>query len=101
MNSVRKKNEVILLVGASEAFNAVNRKTFLHNIDIIFPPIAKYIPNCYNLPYRLFITSGREIQSTKGAPQDDPNAMAIYAIAIIPLVPMMANITRQDIHLQK
>ena len=36
-------SEAILLVDASNAFNSVNRKTFLHNIGIICPPPAKFV----------------------------------------------------------
>ena len=91
-----EESEAILLVDESRAFNSVNRKAFLHNIGIICPPIAKYVRNCYNLPSRLFIIGGREIQSTEGATKDYPIAMEIYAIAIIPLILMIVDITRQD-----
>ena len=36
-----EESEAILLVDASNAFTSVNRKTVLHNIEIICPPIAK------------------------------------------------------------
>ena len=36
-----KQTEAVLLVDAPNAFNAVNRKAFLHNINIICPSIAK------------------------------------------------------------
>ena len=88
--------EAILLVDASNAFNSVNRKTFLHNIGIICPPLAKFVRNCYNLPSQLFIIGGGETQSTEGTTQGNPTAMAIYTIAIIPLIPMIVNITHQD-----
>ena len=55
----------ILLVDASIAFNSVNRKTFLHNVGIISPPLAKFVRNCYNLPSQLIIIVGREIRSTE------------------------------------
>ena len=72
----------------------VSRKTFQHNIGIICPHIERCVRNCYNLPYRLFITGGGEIQYNKGTAQGDSNTMAIYAIAIIPLIPTIVDITR-------
>ena len=91
-----EESEAILLVDASNAFNSVNRKTFLHNIRIICPPIARYSRNCYNLPCRLFIIGGGEIQFTEGTTQRSPTAVTVYAIAIIPLILMIVNITHQD-----
>ena len=89
-------SEIILLVDASNAFNSVNRKTFLHNVGIICPPLAKFVQNCYTLPSRFFIIGGGEIQSTEGKTQGDPTAMAIYAMAIIPLILMIVDITHQN-----
>ena len=42
------KSEAILLVDPSNAFNPVNRKTFLHNIGITCLPRAKFVRNCYS-----------------------------------------------------
>ena len=55
----------ILLVDASIAFNSVNRKTFLHNVRIISPPLAKFVRNFHNLPSQLFIIGGAEIRSSE------------------------------------
>ena len=74
---------------ASNAFNSINRNAFLHNITIICPPLARYVRNCYYANTRLFIIGGGEIQSMEGTTQGDPTAMAIYAIAIIPLILML------------
>ena len=43
MNNISqgKQTEAVLLIDAPNAFNAVNRKAFLHNINIICPSIAK------------------------------------------------------------
>ena len=43
-----------------------------------------------------FIIDGREIGSSEGTTQDNPTAMAIYSIAIIPLILMIVDITCQD-----
>ena len=79
----------VLLVDASNAFNSINMNAFLHNIIIIFPPLARYSRNCYYVDTWLFIVGGCEIQSMEGTTQDDPTSMAIYTMAIIPLALML------------
>jgi hypothetical protein len=86
--------EAVLLVDASNAFNSVNRQTFLHNINIICPVLAKFVRNCYSHNARLFIVGGGEIRSNEGTTQGDPAAMAIYAIAIIPLILMLVDMSK-------
>ena len=54
--------EAVLLVDASNAFNSINRNTFLDNVEIIRPSITRYVKNCYSLSIRLFIIGGGEIQ---------------------------------------
>ena len=46
-------SEAVPLIDASNAFNAVNRKLFLHNVSVICPEIAVFVRNCYSLPSRL------------------------------------------------
>ena len=75
--------------------NMQNRKVFLHNISVVCPAIAIYVKNCYSSPSRLFIIGGCEIKSSEGTTQGDPIAMAVYAIAIIPLMLMILEITNQ------
>ena len=84
-----QSSEAVFLADCSNAFNTINRNAFLHNITIICPPLARYVRNCYYANTRLFIIGGGEIQSMEGTTQGDPTAMAIYAIAIIPLILML------------
>ena len=79
------QTEAVLLVDAINAFNAVNCKAFLHNINIICPSIATFVHNCYSRPSRLLVIGGAEIALSEGTTQGDPVAMAVYAIAIITL----------------
>ena len=85
----------VLLIDASNAFNSVNREAFLHNVAVICPPIATYVNNCYKIPSRLFVIGGRELLSSEGTTQGDPIAMAVYAIAVIPLMLMLLQITNR------
>ena len=88
-----KTCEAVLLVDASNAFNSINRNVFLHNVTIIRPAIAIYVKNCCSLYSRLFIIEGNETRSCEGTTQGDPIAMAVYAIAIIPMILMIVGIT--------
>ena len=82
----QEETEAVMLVDASNAFNSINRKAFLHNVRIICPSIATFTINCYSSPSRLFVVGGTEISSAEGTTQGDPIAMFIYAIAVIPLI---------------
>ena len=97
MNQIfnEEDSEAVLLIDASNAFNAVNRKLFLHNVSVICPEIAVFVRNYYSLPSRLFIIGGSELKSCEGKTQGDPAAMAIYAIAIIPLLLMLVDQAEQ------
>ena len=88
-------SEAVLLIDASNACNAVNRKLFLHNVSVICPEIAVFVRNCYLLPWRLFIIGGSELKSCEGKTQGYPAAMATYAIAIIPLLLMLVDQVEQ------
>ena len=78
--------DAVLLIDASNAFNALNRAAALHNIRVLCPVIAVYAINTYRHSARLFITGGKEIVSAEGTTQGDPLAMALYALSIQPLI---------------
>ena len=42
-----EETEAVLLVDVANAFNAVNCKALLHNINIVCPSIATFVHNCY------------------------------------------------------
>ena len=90
-----QSTEAVLLVDASNAFNSVNRSVFLHNIAIICPAISTYVSNCYMMPSRLFVIGGYELKSSEGTTQGDPIAMAVYAMAVIPLLLMLLEIVTE------
>ena len=57
--------DAVLLIDASNAFNALNRAAALHNIRILCPIIAIYAINTYRQPARLFVIGGQEIVSRR------------------------------------
>ena len=64
----------------------------MHNINIICPSSSTFFYNCYSRPSRLFVIGGVEIVLSEGTTQGDSVAMAVYVIAIIPLLLMILEI---------
>ena len=62
-----EENHGILKIDASNAFNRINRAVVQHNMNILCLDFATYVYNCYQIPVRLFILGGKELQSTKVA----------------------------------
>ena len=85
------ETEATLLVDAMNAFNAINRQATLHNIRIICPAISTVLNNTYRAPVRLFVMGEGEVVSTEGITQGDPLAMAMYALAVTPLIHRLRN----------
>ena len=65
----------VIQVDANNAFNTINRKMFLQNINIICPEISTFITNCYQKPARLFVVGGIEILSQEGTTQQQCMSM--------------------------
>ena len=42
--------KAILLIDTENAFNSINQKVMLHNLNFICPIITTYITNCYIKP---------------------------------------------------
>ena len=83
--------EALLLVDATNAFNALNCQVALHNIS---PPIATILINSYRSPNELFV-NGDIILSQEGTIQGDPLAMPMYGLATIPLIRRLDGLCKQ------
>ena len=83
--------EGCLLVDASNAFNSLNRRAALHNVSILCPPLSSILINTYRAPVRMIVVGSGEISSTEGTTQGDPLAMAMYALAVVPLIHKLRN----------
>ena len=77
--------EAILLVDASNAFNNLSRKTALINIQHMCPSLATILINTYRKDPEFYI-KGEAILSAEGTTQGDPLAMAMFALAMVPLI---------------
>ena len=47
------ETDAVVLIDASNAFNALNRAAALHNIRVVFPTQVTYAINTYRQPERL------------------------------------------------
>ena len=74
--------EAILIVDAKNAFNTLNRKAMLHNINIICPSVSTYVNNTYKDDPKLILSQGEILLSREGTTQGDPIAMAVYALGL-------------------
>ena len=78
-------SEGVLLVDASNAFNSLNRRVMLHNIQRLCRAFATCVINYYRSSVQLFV-GGETLLSAEGTTQGDPLSMAIYALGTLPLV---------------
>ena len=85
----------VILVDASNAFNALNRRVALHNVQIVCPPFAAVVINMYRKPARLFLPGGKEILSQEGTTQGDNLAMSFYGLAVKPLIDRLRLLVRE------
>ena len=69
----QEDTEAVMLVDASNAFNSINRKAFLHNAKVICPSIATFTENCYSTPSRLFVIGGLKSNLPKVQPKATPS----------------------------
>ena len=80
-----EETDAILLVDARNAFNNLNRRAALFNVNRLCPAIGKILINTYRSAADLYV-GGEIVKSQEGTTQGDPLAMAMYAIATIPLL---------------
>ena len=81
--------DAILLLDAENAFNSLNRKLALKNIENTSTSLLAANKNSYSNPSILFVNK-KTIYSQEGTTQGDPLAMAMYDLAIIPLIKLLS-----------
>ena len=76
------KTEGILLIDANNAFNAMNRKKALKNLDYTCPELATYLRNIYGREAELFVVnSDKTVYSKESTTQSGPLSMDLYAVS--------------------
>lgn len=86
--------QAALLVDASNAFNNLNRQLALTNISSLCPAFSRILVNTYRCHAKLFV-GGETILSQEGTTQGDPLAMPMYALALVPMIARLRNVTKQ------
>ena len=82
-----EETEAVLLVDASNAFNALNRKAALHNVKYTCPELSTFLHNIYQSDAELFLPNTEEvIYSREGTTQGGPESMAFYAASTTSLL---------------
>ena len=78
------------------AFNSLNRKVALLNIHQLCPSLATILTNTYRENTSLFI-DGETLFSQEGTTQGDPLAMAMYAVATVPLIEKLQSTSTKQV----
>ena len=88
-----ENGEAILLVDADNAFNNLNRKVTISNMQYQCPAFYQYLTNTYQESARLFINNarGERVLSEEGCMQGDTCAMAMYALGTRKLIDKLAD----------
>ena len=73
------------MVDADNAFNRLNRKVALWNIQFTCPVLKCVIINTYRKDSSIFILG------SEGTTQGDPIAMVMYAVSLSPLIQSLHN----------
>ena len=81
---------------ATNAFNLLNLEAALRNIHHLCPPLSKILTNTYREDVQLFIY-GESLLSQEGTTQGDLLAVAMYAIAVNPLIRQLKSDTTKQI----
>ena len=79
-----------------QMLSTLNRQAALRNIRHLCPPLSKILINTYREDVRLFI-DGETLLSQEGTTQGNPLAMAMYAIAVNPLIHQLKHDTTKQI----
>ena len=92
------QSDGILLIDADNAFNRVNRATALWNVQFTCPAMKHILINFYRSPSWIYMKGEGgccKLQSREGTTQGCPLAMAMYAIALSPLLKHLQPMCKQ------
>jgi len=82
----KEETEMILLVDASNAFNAANRGRLLRTVSARTPTLGMAARNIYLHGSDLILPDGDRLRSREGTTQGCPVAMQCFALSVLPLI---------------
>ena len=83
--------QATLLVDAANAFNTLNCQLALVNISTLHPAFSCILIITYGNDAKLFL-GGKAILSQEGTTHGDPVAMAMYALALVPIITQLKQV---------
>ena len=89
--------EAVLLADARNAFNVLNRRNALVNIQYLCPALSIFAINLYRSPVRLYLSDGSFILSSEGTTQGCNIASPLYCISLRPLVDKLSTTSPNQI----
>ena len=90
--------EGMLFIDAKNTFNSLNRQAALRNFSLTCPTLATIAINTYREDIQYFI-AGETILSREETTQGNPLSMAIYAVALMPLIEKVRSNVNEIHHL--
>ena len=87
------ETQAILLIDAKNAFNSLNRDLVLKNIEVLCPSLYLALSNSYKTPSNLCFSQSSAIP--RGNYSRDSLAMAIYGLAILPLIEKVTDLLEE------
>jgi len=85
-----KPDKVFVKLDFANAFNTVDRLTFLREVRNRFPSLAPWVEYCYSSPSKLLFGS-HIIASETGVQQGDPLGPLLFSLALQPILAELAS----------
>ncbi|XP_052759361.1 uncharacterized protein LOC128202586 [Galleria mellonella] len=73
--------EVFLKVDVKNAFNSIDRRSFLAEVERIVPEVLPFLKQCYGSP-SILVYNNHPIKSSVGCQQGDPMGPVIFSLGI-------------------
>ena len=83
-------NKVFVKLDFRNAFNTIDRATFLREVRDHFPGMAPWVDFCYSTPSKLLF-GATEISSEMGVQQGDPLGPLLFSLTLQPLLRELAS----------